>query len=504
MVVIVSVEEDLKVSAREVPSGEESGIGALDFNRLRQQTIDVFVDRLVRNEGASRRELAILGEHLYDGLLTGDVEEFVRERLTKATPEQRVQLRLKLPYPDRLRDDLPSKLASYPWEYLYSYDLRTFVVQKASLVLSRYVAPRKGLGRIDCKEELRIGLVFANPSDPDLGVIDATELIGKVQALDALPGIVVARPPQPTPSGLTTFLKEFQPQVLHFIGHGGLERGEDEAKIVLVNPQGGSVDVPDYKLADYFEDAGHWPAIVLLDLPDPEGGEDDLERNTARLGPRLIRAGVPAVVAMQYPFPTDAACKFSVGFYGALADGEEIDVAVTKGRIAYQRNVAQATETRMLGTPVLYAQSHAAVRRAVAGRDDEPEPPPGTAADTQARPKPPAPERADTPSPEATHDSTVKVTRPASAANGSTTRDSWLRAVRFTGRTTMQRVGLSEESRARLVRWMTELENLVDETTTGHELADFIHNEWVTAATDDAQLKAVAEAVEATVRRATR
>ncbi len=498
MEVIVSVDGD-QVRALDVKSRAEES-GELDFNRLRQQTIEVFVDRLVRNEGASRRELATLGEHLYDGLLTGKVEEFVRDRLTNATAAQRVQLRLKLPYPDRLRDDLQSKLATYPWEYLYSHDLRTFVVQKASLVLSRYVAPRNALEEVDCEDELRIGLVFASPSDPDLGVIDASALIGKVEELDALPGIVVRRPQQSTPSSLTDFLKEFHPQVLHFIGHGGLERGEDEAKIVLVNDLGGSVDVPDYKLIDYFEDADHWPAIVLLDLPDPEGGDDDLERNTARLGPRLIQAGVPAVVAMQYPFPADAACKFSTGFYNALAKGEDIDVAVTIGRIAYQRNVAQATETRMLGTPVLYAQSHAAVRRAVAGRDDEPEPTSGPTADIRARPRTPAPEHADTPSPEAAHVSTVQVTRPAPAAQGTATRDSWLRAVRFTGRTTMQRLGLAEESRARLLRWMKELENLVDENTTGRELADFIHDEWVTAAADDPQLRAVAEAVEEKVR----
>ena len=289
---------------------------------------------------------------------------------------------------------------------LYSHDLKTFVVQKASLVLSRYVAPRSGLERVDSEDELRIGLVFANPSDPDLGVIDATKLIGKIEGLDKLAGIVVRRPEQSTPGDLTAFLKEFQPQVLHFIGHGGLERGEEEAKIVLVNDQGGSIDVPDYKLADSFEDAGHCPAIVVLDLPDPVGGEDDLERNTARLGPRLIAAGVPAVVAMQYPFPADAACRFSIGFYEALAEGDEIDVAVTKGRIAYQRKVAQATETRMIGTPVLYAQSHAAVKRAVAGRDDEPdETATGGAAGTRARPLPPASdEHADAPGPEATHE----------------------------------------------------------------------------------------------------
>ena len=515
MEVIISV-EDGAARARD-GAGNESRTSPLDFNRLRRQTIDVFVARIVSDADASRNELATLGEHLYDGLLTGDVEEFVRARLKKATSKERVQLRLKLPYPDRSGDRLDIELASYPWESLYSYELGTFVVQKANLVLSRYTAPPDGLEPIDCEEELRIGLVFANPNDPDLGVIDARRQIDEVEALDSQPGITVRRPPQPTPTGLTEFLRKFRPQVLHFIGHGGLERGEDEAKIVLVDPQGARVDVPDYKLADFFDEADHCPAVVLLDLPAPEEDEDederdrDLERNTARLGPRLIRAGVPAVVAMQYPFPAEAACKFSVGFYEALADGEDIDVAVTRARMDYQREVPGATESRMLGTPVLYAQSHAAVRRAVAGREEESEPTPGAGGGNQGRPPRAAAELVNGATPEgeqgaaqeAPDKSAVEVTREATEGGEQVTKDSWLRAVRFTGRREMGRVGLSDESKARLIRLTKELEVLIDDNTTGQYLADFIREEWVEKA-QDPKLRTVAEAVEDTVRRTAR
>jgi CHAT domain-containing protein len=52
----------------------------------------------------------------------------------------------------------------------------------------------------------------------------------------------------------------------------------------------------------------------------------------AGLGPGLIRAGVPAVVAMQLAVPDDAAITFARGFYSALAQGEPVPRAVAQGR----------------------------------------------------------------------------------------------------------------------------------------------------------------------------
>jgi len=50
------------------------------------------------------------------------------------------------------------------------------------------------------------------------------------------------------------------------------------------------------------------------------------------LAPGLIRAGVPAIVAMQFSVPVKAAIEFAKGFYGALARGESVPRAVALGR----------------------------------------------------------------------------------------------------------------------------------------------------------------------------
>ena len=56
------------------------------------------------------------------------------------------------------------------------------------------------------------------------------------------------------------------------------------------------------------------------------------------VGPRLILAGVPAVVAMQFSVPVDSAVAFAGEFYAALARGESIAAAAAAGRrILYNR-----------------------------------------------------------------------------------------------------------------------------------------------------------------------
>src|SRR5947207_3281846 len=48
----------------------------------------------------------------------------------------------------------------------------------------------------------------------------------------------------------------------------------------------------------------------------------------------LIQQEAPAVVAMQFPITDGAAIVFTSEFYGALADGEPVDQAVTSARKA--------------------------------------------------------------------------------------------------------------------------------------------------------------------------
>ena len=68
------------------------------------------------------------------------------------------------------------------------------------------------------------------------------------------------------------------------------------------------------------------------------------------LGPTLIQAGVPAVVATQLPISPEAAREFAKGFYHALAHYKSLATAVNAGR----RRLFNTNEWFI---PVLYLRS---------------------------------------------------------------------------------------------------------------------------------------------------
>src|SRR5207247_212569 len=65
----------------------------------------------------------------------------------------------------------------------------------------------------------------------------------------------------------------------------------------------------------------------------------------------LVRKGVPAVVAMQYPISDSAAIEFSCKFYEELAQGTPVDAALTEARIAMSMARRDSIEW---GTPTLF------------------------------------------------------------------------------------------------------------------------------------------------------
>ena len=67
------------------------------------------------------------------------------------------------------------------------------------------------------------------------------------------------------------------------------------------------------------------------------------------LGPALVQAGVPAVLASQLPISTTGATAFTRGFYRSLARYEAVPAAVNAGR--------RRMNDREWFIPVLYLRS---------------------------------------------------------------------------------------------------------------------------------------------------
>jgi hypothetical protein len=498
--------KDRKVNVKRGTGQEANGPADLAFDPLRLKTIRVFVERLTRGE-TLREELETLGEHLYAGLLTGDVRDFTEQVLGEATAADRLELRLRLPVSDAEGKGGDDTLSNLPWEYLYCPGIRGgngfFVSLRADLKLSRYL-PLGGLPATTVPEvgTLRVGVVVAEPDDDELTPIAAGEVVKRLLALNDRGDVHVDQLERPTPDRVLDWLKTFKPQVLHFIGHGGFDREGNAAKIVLLDENGESRNVTDKDLGGYFVDANYTPTVVLLHLP--QRGPAAVEPNMARLAPALIRAGVPAVVAMQHPFPVAAAMLFNAAFYDALAEEEPIDYAVLQGRLKYQRMGSGGANDRAFGTPVLYARAYSRVMQHAVGADVEETR--QTAGPQRSQPASPSPADRRRAAPVRELQSSAELTGAASSADNGThgprspELEGLMRAVIFAGMEAMAEGGLDPHPKATVYGWFKTLDREFAHEGTAADIAEYVRRKWIEPE-PDLKLRQVAVAMELAARR---
>ena len=157
-------------------------------------------------------------------------------------------------------------------------------------------------------------------------------------------------------SGNTTYSvlqKNFNHHVLHFLGHGVFERveppppadGVTEAQpktrtraqratlLVLENEQGKSVKVPDEQIVTYLVHRGTLPRLVFLSACDTVKFDERNPSPFTGLGPKLVAAGFPAVVAMQDQVPIEMAQELVEKFYNNLLSEGVIDLALNRSRL---------------------------------------------------------------------------------------------------------------------------------------------------------------------------
>jgi hypothetical protein len=127
-------------------------------------------------------------------------------------------------------------------------------------------------------------------------------------------------------------------EVVHFVGHGHFDReaptGEGRAALYL-EEEGGHWDaVTDDDLVDrILAVEPPSPYVVFLSACESARQEADSTHPFVGLGPKLIRAGVPAVVGMQRPVPVMLARELTLEFYRSLVTHGKVDVALNRARL---------------------------------------------------------------------------------------------------------------------------------------------------------------------------
>ena len=344
----------IEVDKEEVKARSKGGAvrkGVLHLDQLRLATIKVFEELLLDDTIHNRRHMEVLGQHLYTGLFDDPIDKLLNDELREVKKDR---LRLQLQF----ESNVDPEIARLPWEFLYSPTRQDFLATDVNLVLSRYMELGQNREAFSASESiLRVLVVISRPQDER--VVLAKEVVSFINSLnkegqDPIISLQVVDPPNL--QNIEVALKQHQPHIFHFIGHGQYDPTQKTGFLLLVNPDtNNSEKCDDSTVIDCFKRSQCYPRLVFLHMCDSGIAEKDatIQQAFSGFAPKLIHAKIASVVAMQYPIKNQDACDFSLAFYSTLADGRSVDEAVQEGRSKldlYRRS-------RLFGTPVLYMHS---------------------------------------------------------------------------------------------------------------------------------------------------
>lgn len=275
------------------------------------------------------------GHRLYNALLpssgqpAADILEAFSE-VIDAAHEQHMPLMLQLWF-----DHGAVNEAQLPWELIH--DGTRHLVLAEALHLNRYITYFGERESFEPVDELRILYIISRPTDlEDLPHYAERNLMyealqgqikkGKVQ-IDVLEDATFSN----FRTRLQTARAEGRPyHIVHFDGHGGYSAGQ-QIGVLCFEDAGERTDlVTSKQLSRALQGTGVRLVMLSACQSGTVGGQSVLNS----VGPALIRARVPAVIAMQFAISMQATMTFTAEFYSSVARGESVAAAVANGRRA--------------------------------------------------------------------------------------------------------------------------------------------------------------------------
>lgn len=339
------------------PAGETAGQPFTSpFSELE---LDNFYLRIGAARGASMRgeqpteaeAVTSFGSRLFDAVFQHELREaLVSSRSQAESQNSGLRLRLRL-------TDCP-ELAELPWEYLFDHHERRFLALSEWTPVVRYLDVRGAITPLPVNPPLRILVHIASPSD--LRALDVEKEWAKIQdALAPLESSGRVRVDRVRPRGTMADLQKQLRRataedagyhVFHFIGHGQFDTRSGSGVLAFEKPSGRVHEVAAEDIGALLHDHRTLRLAVLNACEGARGNRTDPYAGTAQ---GLMRQGIPAVVAMQFPISDTAAIDFAESLYESVADGYPLDASVAEARKAI-KNEPNAIEW---GTPVLYLRA---------------------------------------------------------------------------------------------------------------------------------------------------
>jgi hypothetical protein len=272
-----------------------------------------------------------------------------------SAPQRRIRLSI---------DTAASELNPIPWELLRDpgdavEGIGVNLAAAEATPFSRYIATAQDYTPPIAPHRVRILVAIANPAGLERYGLQAIDVEAEWAALQAaLAGLNVELRLVPQPCTLEAIDEGLSEgaHVLHIIAHGAYSKSDQRAVIFLANRNNQvrflHADEHAEALARYLRDSAprndssprndfssvksHFspPSLRLVFLSSCQTATQSPTDAFAAFAPRLVRAGVPAVLAMQDLVPVETARAFSQVFYRQLLRHGLADLAANQARAA--------------------------------------------------------------------------------------------------------------------------------------------------------------------------
>jgi hypothetical protein len=252
-------------------------------------------------------------------------------------PMRRLRLRIDTTVPE---------LHAIPWEILRDPGDGSLPIDLAAgtaTPFSRYWAGSWQPGAPILQRPIRVLVAIASPANASGWSLDPIDVSQEWNLLQqVVKGLEIELTLMPQPCSLLTLEAALKKgyHVLHFIGHGVFDKTEGRTQLYLADANNQVTPVSDEDiagmLARQLADSGtsqenKLRLVFLASCQTATRSPADAFRG---LAPRLVTAGVPAVLAMQDKVEVDTARQFAATFYRQLLQHGQVDLACNEARSA--------------------------------------------------------------------------------------------------------------------------------------------------------------------------
>lgn len=310
--------------------------------------------------GLNAHDAQVYGQELFDSIFVGDILRAYQAATARAAAQTHGRLRIQLSI-----DERAIKLQAVHWERLCGPHRDTPGLITIQTPFSRYTPLPIPEPSIITERPIKMLVAIANPRDwPNAVTSDDIEKevenlrqgLGDLRQEDQLQVTLLLgrsksslRPERLTQwqdegyrieaghTSLQNLLKHLPGQhIFHFIGHGALGRlGPDEPRrfaLYLEKDDGTLAIARDDDLAAGLVARGDSLRLAFLVACESAGQTEQAGDAFLGLGPRLVRSGLPAVVAMQAKIPMERARVLTGEFYRRLLEHGTVDEALRQAR----------------------------------------------------------------------------------------------------------------------------------------------------------------------------